>query len=54
MVPVAAEDGEVVLYSREIASVWHLAKDWEPQFGGLLIDHLTGKVGSLRASSPSS
>ena len=43
MVPVAAEDGTVTLYNREIASVWHLAKDWQPSYGGQLIDYQTGK-----------
>jgi hypothetical protein len=44
MVPVASEDGQVTLYNREIASVWHLAKDWQPGYGGQLIDHHSGKT----------
>ena len=52
MVPVAAEDGTVTLYNREIASVWHLAKDWQPSYGGQLIDYQTGKEYNRAPRSP--
>jgi hypothetical protein len=37
------DTGEVVLCSRDVTLVYHLAKDWTEEMGGALIDLETGK-----------